>query len=159
MLKPSLSPLLIKKTLKLLALSTAVIAVTGFLILPAVLGIIYGAVLSFAQTDLKRLVAYSSISHMGFVLLGIYLMRAHGVPYSGPAIVAPRRPSASGLRENVRLATARKATGQARRPETSGRSAAKRVHADTLCRRRFAFRVGPCDTAGTACDSTASCWS
>ncbi len=38
----------------------------------AVLGILYGAVLAFAQTDLKRLVAYTSISHMGFVLLGIF---------------------------------------------------------------------------------------
>ncbi len=38
----------------------------------AVAGIIYGAVLAFAQTDFKRLVAYTSISHMGFVLLGIF---------------------------------------------------------------------------------------
>jgi len=37
-----------------------------------VLGIIYGAILAFAQTDLKRLVAYTSVSHMGFVLIGIY---------------------------------------------------------------------------------------
>jgi NADH-quinone oxidoreductase subunit M len=37
-----------------------------------VVGIIYGAVLAFAQTDLKRLVAYTSVSHMGFVLLGIF---------------------------------------------------------------------------------------
>jgi len=35
-------------------------------------GIVYGAVLAFAQTDLKRLVAYTSVSHMGFVLLGIF---------------------------------------------------------------------------------------
>ncbi len=35
-------------------------------------GIIYGAVLAFAQSDFKRLVAYSSVSHMGFVLLGLY---------------------------------------------------------------------------------------
>jgi NADH-quinone oxidoreductase subunit M len=35
-------------------------------------GIIYGAVLAFAQTDFKRLVAYSSVAHMGFVLLGLY---------------------------------------------------------------------------------------
>ncbi|MCZ6829883.1 MAG: NADH-quinone oxidoreductase subunit M [Gammaproteobacteria bacterium] len=34
--------------------------------------VIYGAVLAFAQTDFKRLVAYSSVSHMGFVLLGLY---------------------------------------------------------------------------------------
>jgi len=38
----------------------------------AVIGILYGAILAFAQTDLKRLVAYTSISHMGFVLLGIF---------------------------------------------------------------------------------------
>jgi len=37
-----------------------------------VAGIIYGAVLAFGQRDLKRLIAYTSISHMGFVLLGIY---------------------------------------------------------------------------------------
>jgi len=37
-----------------------------------VLGIIYGAILAFGQTDLKRLVAYTSVSHMGFVLIGVY---------------------------------------------------------------------------------------
>lgn len=36
------------------------------------LGIIYGAVLAFSQTDIKRLIAYTSISHMGFVLIAIY---------------------------------------------------------------------------------------
>lgn len=36
------------------------------------IGIFYGAILSFAQTDIKRLIAYSSVSHMGFVLIGIY---------------------------------------------------------------------------------------
>ena len=42
----------------------------------AVIGILYGAILAFAQTDLKRLVAYTSISHLGFVLLGIYAANA-----------------------------------------------------------------------------------
>jgi NADH-quinone oxidoreductase subunit M len=37
-----------------------------------VIGILYGAVLAVGQTDIKRLVAYTSISHMGFVLLGIF---------------------------------------------------------------------------------------
>jgi NADH-quinone oxidoreductase subunit M len=37
-----------------------------------VLGILYGAILAFAQTDLKRLVAYTSVSHMGFVMLGAF---------------------------------------------------------------------------------------
>ena len=36
------------------------------------MGILYGAVLACAQTDIKRLVAYSSISHMGFFLLGAF---------------------------------------------------------------------------------------
>jgi NADH-quinone oxidoreductase subunit M len=39
-----------------------------------VIGILYGAVLAFAQTDLKRLVAYTSISHLGFVLLGVFAL-------------------------------------------------------------------------------------
>ena len=37
-----------------------------------VIGVVYGAFMCFAQNDIKRLVAYSSISHMGFVLIGIY---------------------------------------------------------------------------------------
>lgn len=41
-----------------------------------VIGIVYGAVLAFAQDDMKRLVAYSSISHMGFVLLGVFSWNA-----------------------------------------------------------------------------------
>jgi NADH-quinone oxidoreductase subunit M len=35
-------------------------------------GIIYGAIQAFSQTDLKRLVAYTSVSHMGFVMLGVF---------------------------------------------------------------------------------------
>ncbi|HUO28537.1 MAG TPA: NADH-quinone oxidoreductase subunit M [Bryobacteraceae bacterium] len=38
----------------------------------AVTGIVYGAVMAYAQTDFKRLVAYTSVSHLGFVLLGIF---------------------------------------------------------------------------------------
>lgn len=37
-----------------------------------VVGIIYGAFLAYAQTDFKRLVAYTSVSHMGFVILGVF---------------------------------------------------------------------------------------
>lgn len=40
-----------------------------------VIGILYGAVLAFAQTDFKRLVAYTSVSHMGFVILGVFAFR------------------------------------------------------------------------------------
>jgi NADH-quinone oxidoreductase subunit M len=37
-----------------------------------VAGVIYGAVIAFSQNDIKRLVAYTSVSHMGFVVIGIY---------------------------------------------------------------------------------------
>ena len=39
-------------------------------------GILYGAVLAFGQSDVKRLVAYTSVSHMGFVLVGIFAWNA-----------------------------------------------------------------------------------
>ena len=45
----------------------------------AVIGIIYGAIVSFAQTDVKKLVAYSSISHLGFVMLGLFALNAQGM--------------------------------------------------------------------------------
>ena len=38
----------------------------------AVVGIIYGALVAFAQADIKKLVAYSSVSHLGFVVLGLF---------------------------------------------------------------------------------------
>jgi NADH-quinone oxidoreductase subunit M len=38
----------------------------------AIIGIIYGALVAMVQTDLKRLVAYSSVSHLGFVVLGLF---------------------------------------------------------------------------------------
>ena len=38
----------------------------------AIIGIIYGALVAMVQADLKRLVAYSSVSHLGFVVLGIF---------------------------------------------------------------------------------------
>jgi NADH-quinone oxidoreductase subunit M len=45
----------------------------------AILGILYGALVSMVQTDLKKLVAYSSVSHMGFVVLGIFALTTQGV--------------------------------------------------------------------------------
>jgi NADH-quinone oxidoreductase subunit M len=45
----------------------------------AVIGILYGALVSFAQTDMKKLVAYSSVSHLGFVVLGIFALTDLGI--------------------------------------------------------------------------------
>jgi NADH-quinone oxidoreductase subunit M len=45
----------------------------------ATIGIIYGAAVSYAQADVKKLVAYSSVSHLGFVMLGLFALNAQGV--------------------------------------------------------------------------------
>jgi len=45
----------------------------------AVVGIIYGALVAMVQPDMKKLVAYSSVSHLGFVVLGITAMNTQGV--------------------------------------------------------------------------------
>ncbi len=45
----------------------------------SIFSIFYGALMSFTQEDLKRLVAYSSVSHMGFVILGLVMQNASGI--------------------------------------------------------------------------------
>jgi len=45
----------------------------------AVIGIVYGALVAMVQPDMKKLVAYSSVSHLGFVVLGICAMNTQGV--------------------------------------------------------------------------------
>ena len=45
----------------------------------SVFAIVYGGYLALAQTDLKKLVAYSSVSHMGFVTLGIFVFNSQGI--------------------------------------------------------------------------------
>jgi NADH-quinone oxidoreductase subunit M len=50
-----------------------------FILWLSVAGIVYGGYMALAQTDLKKLVAYSSISHMGFVTLGIFVFNNYGI--------------------------------------------------------------------------------
>jgi NADH-quinone oxidoreductase subunit M len=45
----------------------------------AVIGIIYGSLCAFAQDDIKKLVAYSSVSHLGFCMLGMFALNATGL--------------------------------------------------------------------------------
>ncbi len=45
----------------------------------AVIGIVYGAIVSFPQRDVKKLVAYSSVSHLGFVMLGLFAFTPQGI--------------------------------------------------------------------------------
>jgi NADH-quinone oxidoreductase subunit M len=51
----------------------------------AVVSIVYGALVSLAQTNLKRLVAYTSVNHMGYVILGVSAAAAAGVDGDGEA--------------------------------------------------------------------------
>ncbi len=45
----------------------------------AVIGILYGAAVSYAQQDVKKLVAFSSVSHLGFVMLGLFALNPQGI--------------------------------------------------------------------------------
>jgi len=56
----------------------ATMAFLPYLAILAVIGIIYGALVSTVQPDLKKLVAYSSVSHLGFVVLGILALNQEG---------------------------------------------------------------------------------
>jgi NADH-quinone oxidoreductase subunit M len=51
----------------------------GAIAVVAVIGIVYGALMCFVQPDMKRLVAYSSVSHLGFVMLGLAALSAEGL--------------------------------------------------------------------------------
>jgi NADH-quinone oxidoreductase subunit M len=57
----------------------ASLAFAPLLFVMAVVGIVYGAWVSTVQADLKKLVAYSSVSHLGFVVLGIFTLNVQGM--------------------------------------------------------------------------------
>jgi len=73
----------------------AMVELQPYLITLAVIGIVYGAFVALVQTDIKKLIAYSSVSHLGVVMLGIfamhptamqgglYLMLCHGISTGG----------------------------------------------------------------------------
>lgn len=79
---------------------TAAVEFAPWAMLLGAVGIIYGAILAYSQTDLKRLAAYTSVSHMGFVILGVFAfnewalqgvvmqMIAHGLSTGALFIVA-----------------------------------------------------------------------
>lgn len=74
---------------------SAVATLSPYLAILAVVGIIYGSLVAYNQTDMKKLIAYSSVAHMGIVVLGIcmlngkaisgaiYQMLAHGISTGG----------------------------------------------------------------------------
>ena len=52
---------------------------TPLVVVLSIVAIIYGAYMALAQTDLKKLIAYSSVSHMGFVTLGLFMFNIQGI--------------------------------------------------------------------------------
>ncbi|HSF69944.1 MAG TPA: NADH-quinone oxidoreductase subunit M [Nitrospira sp.] len=54
-------------------------AMTPLMAALSIIAIIYGAYMALAQVDLKKLIAYSSVSHMGFVTLGLFVMNQQGI--------------------------------------------------------------------------------
>ncbi|MGB8405567.1 MAG: NADH-quinone oxidoreductase subunit M [Mycobacterium sp.] len=63
---------------------TAAVAFRPLIITLAVIGIVYGAIVAIGQTDVMRLISYTSISHFGFIILGIFVMTDQG--QSGSAL-------------------------------------------------------------------------
>jgi len=57
----------------------AAVQLAPVMALLAVIGILYGAAVSYPQRDVKKLVAYSSVSHLGFVMLGLFALNAQGI--------------------------------------------------------------------------------
>jgi NADH-quinone oxidoreductase subunit M len=57
----------------------AAVQAAPWIALLATIGIIYGAAVSYAQGDVKKLVAYSSVSHLGFVMLGLFALNPQGI--------------------------------------------------------------------------------
>ena len=50
----------------------------GWIVTLAIIGIVYGALVAMVQPNMKKLVAYSSVSHLGFVVLGIFTFTQQG---------------------------------------------------------------------------------
>jgi len=57
----------------------AAVDFTPWIMLLSVVGIIYGSLVAMVQSDIKKLVAYSSVAHLGFVMLGIFTLNVHGL--------------------------------------------------------------------------------
>ena len=77
-------------------LPDASLAFTPMMVTLSIIAIIYGAYMALAQVDLKKLIAYSSVSHMGFVTLGLFVLNQQGIEGAVLQMVNPlflsRRP-------------------------------------------------------------------
>jgi len=58
---------------------SAAVEFTPLIMVLSVIGIVYGSLVAMVQPDIKKLVAYSSVAHLGFVMLGIFALNVHGL--------------------------------------------------------------------------------
>ena len=58
---------------------SAAVEFTPWIMTLSVIGIVYGSLVAMVQSDIKKLVAYSSVAHLGFVMLGIFALNVHGL--------------------------------------------------------------------------------
>ena len=120
----------------------------------AVIGILYGALLAIGQTDMKRLIAYTSITHFGFIVLGIFAMTTQG--QSGSTLYMVNHgfsTAALFLIAGFLISPARLAADRRLRRRAAGRAGARR----RLPRRR---PVQPGAARAVARSSASSwCWS
>jgi NADH-quinone oxidoreductase subunit M len=58
---------------------SAAVEFTPLMMTLSVIGIVYGSLVAMVQADIKKLVAYSSVAHLGFVMLGIFALNVHGL--------------------------------------------------------------------------------
>jgi NADH-quinone oxidoreductase subunit M len=58
---------------------TAAVELAPWMMALSVIGIVYGSLVAMVQSDVKKLVAYSSVAHLGFAMLGIFALNVHGL--------------------------------------------------------------------------------
>ncbi len=63
-------------------------ALAPYLVALAVIGIVYGALVAYVQQDVKKLVAYSSVSHLGFCMMGLFALNVSGISGSIYAMIS-----------------------------------------------------------------------
>ena len=71
----------------------------------SIIGIVYGALVSLMQKDMKKLVAYSSVSHLGFCTLGIFALNPHGLAGTHLPADQPRHLDRRALLDRRRAST------------------------------------------------------
>ena len=57
----------------------AALEATPWILAISVVGILYGSLVAMVQSDIKKLVAYTSVAHLGFVMLGIFALNVQGL--------------------------------------------------------------------------------